>query len=119
MVRLLFPKQFLEVFNHGQNQNEHRANQAHRENYLQESDRDGDQQGHNRSLAFASWRQSVPYELFTNFLAGSYGVCNPMELDGYGSIPSEDGFGYGCSNFCCDHNSGGDFSSLLRDCVAA
>jgi len=42
-----------------------------------------------------------------------------MELDGCGSMPSEDGFGYGYSNFYCDYNSRGDFSSLLRGCLTA
>ena len=64
-------------------------------------------------LALAARPKSGPYELFTNFLADSYGLCNPMELDGCDWMPDEDGFGYGCSDFCRDNNSGSDFSSLF------
>jgi hypothetical protein len=93
VVRFLFPKQFLEILKHGENQNEHRANQADGENRLQESDRDGDQQGHDRSLAFTSRSQTVPYELFTNFLARSYGLLALMQVDGCISMPSVSRFG--------------------------
>jgi hypothetical protein len=46
-----------------------------------------------RSLAFTSRPQSVPYELFTNFLAVSYGLLALMQVDGCIWRPSESRLG--------------------------
>ena len=118
MGSFLLPEQFLEILNHGENQNEHRANQADGENCLQEPDRNGDQKGHNRSLAFTSPSRSVPYELFTNFLAGSYGLLALIQVDGCFSRSSESRFGNGYLDFFRDVSSQRDFSGLRRDSLA-
>jgi hypothetical protein len=70
------------------------------------------------SLAFTSRSQSVPYELFTNFLAGTYGLLALMQVDGCISRPSESQFGNGYLDLFRDVSSQRDFSGLRRDSLA-
>jgi hypothetical protein len=43
------------------------------------------------SLAFTSWSQSFPYELFTNLLAELYELSDLLEFDGHGRKDPLDG----------------------------